>query len=718
MKANNTTKYFVPCLTILAAAMAQATEPDAMTVSSEITPKMYYFNYTGGPGGGLTPYLQSYGGQESWSGDRDDGFYADVDIDLTVSNDERDVLRLERQGFGPNNHRGQVSGGSGEIGFSGFYSHFRTNTSGVDYLRRPGTADNPVATVPPYDPAGNAGYLTAFNDDTGGQTSYHVERTRYGLGVKFKPNLLGKGTSLALNVDGYNREGNKFATWVAGNGNITPNSADQKQARWRGYDKPVDENMGRLSLNFTAAPAGLFLVAYDGSIEKFNNTARAAMMGDFQSAIEANPALTLDGADQLHFIPDSTMMTHAIRLTKNFGNTALAVGYGMSRLEQDSFSNEQIAAGYSTGKISTDNAFLNLNHRLSQTMSVEGHVKYFNRDNDSTTAPPGGVLDRDVRDEWGLRIASIDSLDYGLAATFHSLPAKSNLTAGWKREDVDRDLQYNNLSALDNIGVWPTVSLYKDATESDEFYLKWVARPMKGMTLRITPSYVTADKTGFVTEPETSRNLKTAVSYVMTNGMHVNAYYHIKDKENGNNSFYDTVKPTGAVPTTTDEFKQKADDTFNAAGLSLNLSPSEWLNVGASLDWAQNDFESYFFGTNRRRFETPIEFDQRGTSAFKADTWSLSLNTDYQPTDQLKLSASYTLTLSDGDLRTTTLALGDVVDDKIDNTLHSLALGMHYSLRENTTLRAGYMYDKYDDDVYDSLSGGLHTVMLGVAIGF
>lgn len=725
-------KHFVPCLSVLAVAVAQAANAaEPVTASGEVTPKLYYFNYTGGPGGGMTPYLQSYGGEQSWGGNRDNGFYADIDFNLIVSDGTRDLLRLEREGYGIDNHRGQLQGGNASIGVGGYYSHFRTNSHGVDYVYRPGTTDNPVASIPPYVAAGNAGYLTRFNDDSGGETSYKIERTRYGMGVKFKPDLLGKGTSLALNFDGYKREGNKFSTYVLGNGDITPNSAAQKQARWRGYDRPVDEIMGRFSVNFTAAPAGLFQFAYDGSYEKFNNRARTALMTDFQSIIEANPALTLAGSSDLHFVPDTSLMTHAFRLSKTFGSTALAAGYGMSRLEQDSYSNDQAApgSGYSNGKISTQNAFFNLNHRLSSTIGAEAFVKYFDRDNDSRKGLVGGsVLDPTVRDTWGLHIENIKTLNYGLAATFNGLPVKSSLTVGWKYEDTDRDFRYNSLpvAAGSNIGAWPTTSVNGQNTKSHEVYLKWVARPMKDMTLRITPSVIRANDTGYVTEAEDSINLKAALGYALTKQTYLNAYYHYKNKDNHDHTFYNTNKP-GLVPpyyTVGAGYGQKADDTFNAAGLSFTHTPSEWLNFTGSLDWAQNDFKTYFFGTNARRFEQNIIFDPRGDSGYKIDTWSLSLNADYQPTDRLKLRAGYTLSKSDGHSKTTstaTLPAGYgpyVVNDKIDHTLNSLALGVDYQLKNKWTLKGAYVYDHYDDNYYSAIDGGHHTLMMGLSLGF
>jgi hypothetical protein len=537
MKANTPIKYVLPCMTVLALAMAQAhaAESTGTIVSGEITPKLYFFDYSGGPGAGLTPYLQSYSGQESWSGDREDGFYGDLDLDLKIG----DSLQLERKGFGLDNHRGSIKGGNESVGFKGYYSHYRSNTGGVDYVNRPGTVDNP--TDPLYT-AASTGMLSNFNDDSPAAVDYHTERTAYGVGVKFKPGLLGKGTSLSVNFDGYNRDGNKFATWVAGNGDFAdgPTAGSRAFERWRGYEKPVDENMGRMSLNFTAAPAGLFQFAYDGSYEKFNNKARTALIGDFESAL--NNGVTVNNPDTpLHFIPDSTLTSHAVRLSKTFGATAIAAGYGMSTLKQDSFLDEVSPdfsiAGRFVGEIGTQNAFLNVNHRVSPSMGVEGFVKYYNRDNDSSTEAEG--LDRDVVDEWGVRIANIESLNYGLSASFRGLPVKSSLAAGWKREDSDRVLQFNNEPGP--IGAWPSIIVYQDATVSDEVYLKWVARPMPGMTLRVTPSYIWADKTALVTLPEESLNLKTALSYAMTTGMQVNAYYNYKDKENGNSSFADTT---------------------------------------------------------------------------------------------------------------------------------------------------------------------------------
>lgn len=716
MNTNITLKFILPCMAVLAADMSQAQAADetTSTVTGEITPKLFYFNYFDGPGAGLTQSLERYSPQKTWSGDRDSGFYPDLDLNLTVSNQSRDILTLERQGFGVNNHRGKARVNVVNMGFTGYYSHYRSASGGIDYLYSPNRVSG--GTDPTYNvPANtNSGYVAQFNDDSGGQTFYKIDRTTYGIGMKFKPGILGEGTSLSVNYDGYKRDGNQFSTYVAGGTDVSGAAARVLQ-RWRGFDQDIEENMNKLSVNLTASPGGLFQLSYDGALETFDNRVRDYLMGDFAANFGGFFAAASANKD-LHFVPDSTQMTHAIRLSKTFGDTAVAAGYGMSSLEQDSFTITQSLAGYNTGKISTDSAFLNINHRVMPAMGVEGYIKYANRENDSTF-PAGTLISPIVNQTLDVRINSVESMSYGLAATWRALPIKSTLSGGWKREDIDRGLTWTDLSAT--TGIAPQRSLYREQTVSDEAYLKWIARPMPRATVRVTPSYLWADKTGLVTEPEESLNLKAAVSYAAADGMQANGYYNYKHKQNGNNTFTNALANDGLGTTQA----QDVDNTFHSAGASLNLIPAERVSASVSLDWTQNDFESYYFSTDRRRYEagltaaSTLNFLIRDTSAYKVDTWSLSLNGDWQTSDRLKLDAGYTFSVSEGDVASGLVAseLAGTVAGRIDNTLHSFILGANYGLKKGTTLRAGYVYDKYDDDVYDALSGGVHTLMAGVS---
>jgi predicted porin len=55
------------------------------------------------------------------------------------------------------------------------------------------------------------------------------------------------------------------------------------------------------------------------------------------------------------------------------------------------------------------------------------------------------------------------------------------------------------------------------------------------------------------------------------------------------------------------------------------------------------------------------------------------------------------------------------VDSVIDNTLHTLSLGADYLLNDKATLRVNYIYEYYDDNAYDLLTGGYNMLVIGVS---
>jgi len=234
------------------------------------------------------------------------------------------------------------------------------------------------------------------------------------------------------------------------------------------------------------------------------------------------------------------------------------------------------------------------------------------------------------------------------------------------------------------------------------------------MTLRLTPSYTWANQTGLVTEPEDSLKVKAQASYAAANGMLLNGYYNFENRENGNNTFTDKAAPLAT-------YGQDTDNIMQSAGLSLHVTPAKQVTTFISLDWTQNAFESVYFSTDRRRYETNPIFAIRDRSEYDVDTYSLSLGGDWQASDLLKLNSSYTYTKSKGDVASGLIAteLTSTIDGTIDNSLHSFLLGSDYALRKGLNLQAGYVYDYYSDDAYrnldgDTLSGGVHTVMVGL----
>ena len=691
--------------------------PEGTVVSGEVTPKLYSFDYFKGAGTGSTQFLERYNSQNG--SDTRSGSYFDLDLSVVAKNAQRNVFELEREGFGVHNHRGKVKANSDTLGFVGYYTNFRTATGGLNFRYTPGQI--PSGGVDTAYAAGDqTGFVRQFNSDSPGNTEFKIDRTTYGLGLALKPTLFGNSAAALLNYDGYSRDGNRFATYVLGNGDLTGANAVKRPLRWRGFDSPVSEKMNRYTLSLNGAPGG-FNLAYEGSIEKFDNQALNFRVGDFNSRINAQ-AITVSIVSPtrpIQFVPDSTLISNNFRFAKNYGSTSVAAGYGLSVLKQDSFSAEQDLRGYNAGKITTNSAYLNVSSSAVSGVGLEGFIKYNNRKNDSQF-PVVGLINPAATEGLDVRINRIKALDYGVAGTFRASALKSTVTVGWKHQDKDRDLTWSQWGG-GVLSIHPAQTLYRDKTQSDELYVNWIARPMPGMILRVTPAYAWAGDTGLVSEPEKAVSLKTKLSYTAKNGMLVSGYYNHKDNKNANNGFASSAAGGALGASVT----QDTDKNQQAAGVSLNLPVSEWIKTHASLSWMKDDFKSYFLRNDARRYDAPtaaINFVSIDRSAYNVDTYVLTLGGDWQVNDDLRYNGSYTWSKSKGNTASGyvfgQLSAGNGIDGVINSALHSLALGADYVVKKNVKLKASYVYEYNKDGSYSDLTGAYHTLMLGVGFGF
>ena len=209
MNAKTRMNVVLVAVTTLSVLPSWADDPaeEETVISGEITPKLYYFDYFKGFGADKTQFLERYNYQEGLDDNRRSDFFADADLNLTVASPERNLFTIERLGFGAHNHRGTLKADSDKLGFTGYYSHFRSATGGLGLLYSPNRV--PGGTDPTYFfPAGtntNSGYVAQFNDDSG-QTLFKIDRTTYGAGFALKPEMFGAAASAApsvvLNYDG------------------------------------------------------------------------------------------------------------------------------------------------------------------------------------------------------------------------------------------------------------------------------------------------------------------------------------------------------------------------------------------------------------------------------------------------------------------------------------------------------------------------------------
>lgn len=689
---------------------------NGMTISALITPRIFAFDYFKSADENLPQYLERYDYRDGLAGDRRSGVDADIDLSLSMNDGNRDVFVIERQGFGRHNHRGMARLDDDELTFFGSYNHYRSATGGIDYLYSPDVVAREfpgadTATYPgPNPPNYFAGDLKFEPSST---TDYHIDRTRYAAGLEVKPSLLGGSVSVAVDYEGYQREGNELAAtvvMVGGGGAPTIDS-------WRGINLAVDERMNKLSFTLAASPRKLFNVAYDVSLEKFTNQAPDLVRNDIMGTTGSNR----QSLSPFYFVPDTSLFSQNLSLSKNYGNRAvIAAGMGYSTLKDES-SPERFTTGFGgdggpdnwEGEINSGTAYLTGNANISSTVSVEAHVKHYNRDNDSSfpvqhvIAPTGPNARMS-----GPRINSIESMDYGVAADWRPGVMNSSVTLGWQRIDRERDLTYATYTEA----IPANRIFYREDTLSDEVYLKWAATPAPGVTLRINPSYIWADKTGLITEPEEAVKLNAMASYAAPGGWLLSGFYDYKNRKN-NDLFV-----TGGVTGSGTQYNQDIESTFHAAGATLNLLPHDAVNTSLSLYWMQNDLKNYFFTTDLvRQIQNPnIVFTNYGLSNYKVDSYVLSLGADWQTSERLKLSGSYTFTQNKGDTASGEVLLAlqaatGTIDSRLDNTLHALSLGADYTLTPKATLRANYIYDYYDDNAYDLLTGGVNMLAIGVS---
>ncbi|MEK7307906.1 MAG: MtrB/PioB family outer membrane beta-barrel protein, partial [Nitrospirota bacterium] len=219
-------------------------------------------------------------------------------------------------------------------------------------------------------------------------------------------------------------------------------------------------------------------------------------------------------------------------------------------------------------------------------------------------------------------------------------------------------------------------------------------------------------KTGLVSEPEEAVNVKTSLSYATPDlsGLLATGFYNIKSKKNNKNSFTGTDGVS---------YNQDIKGVFNTTGVTVSVNPANKLTTFLTYLWSQDDFDTYYFSANNRRYEATTIFSTRDRQNYKIDTHTLSIGADYQASSSLTFSGNYSFTNSKG---TTASGIAENelsdVDAGINNTLHTLSLGTDYAIKKNISMKASYLYDYYKDKVFSGLTGGVNTLMAGLAYRF
>ena len=705
------------CLLWLAAPLGAQTADG--TTTGWVSPTLTFFDFSKGFGQDLTQVLERYDYRRGIGGDRRTGVLLDIgDLWLSRWDDGRERLRVERRAASYDNHRGSFRFDTDAVRIGAGYSALRTATGGVAYLFSPNRV--PGGTDPLYT-GGDVGYVQRFNEDSG-QTRYAMLRTGIGAEATVKPAALGGLASIVVGYDRTKRSGNIFAPFTLGGSDVQGPADARAQLRWRSFDRDIDESVDVGRLAFTVSPGGRFVLNYELTADRFDNKAQDYLLADVTSGIgfgttAADPAFLgfASGRETLplHHVPASNLLTNRIGLSTRLGRrTALAVGYGKSILDQDSFNTRETSAGFTKGQIVNDAAFANVSVRVTPHLGLAARAGYSARTNDSMF-PVAGYHDPNSAFEAQPRLDSLKRNEYGVEGTFYPKLARTSLAVGWKHETKDRDLTFGVARAIP-----PQRTLYNQDSEFDDVYVRFVTRPAKGVNVRVRASFISGDKIGLITEPEKGADVKLSVGYTATNGTSLSGFFGVRNPKTELAGFVGGPAP-GPVST-----PQQREATFSTAGVVTSYAPSEQSAFTVSYSWAQTDLATNFITTNRRRYDSPttlaaIVFSQRQSLASVIDTHTVSVAVDARASEHSTLSANYLLTAARGDVASgVALDALPESDGHVDNTLHGVAASLDYLLKGAWTLRTSYYFDYYADQAFEELTGGRHTVALGFVMKF
>jgi hypothetical protein len=221
--------------------------------------------------------------------------------------------------------------------------------------------------------------------------------------------------------------------------------------------------------------------------------------------------------------------------------------------------------------------------------------------------------------------------------------------------------------------------------------------------------------------------LRSSVAYTKPewNELAITGYYNYTYKITDSLSYSNyTLDPRGFTLAQDQDTKNK----MQSFGVNMSLVPAEELKLTLAYDWSQNDFSTYYFASNRVRFDYPLaypgvpnprpdvglDFIILDRTNYDVDNHTVSAGFEKQWNRYL-LMGNYSLNWAKG--KTAEGLAGQslpTVDDSVDNLLHTLSLGVEFAWRRDISIRGVYVYDHYDDKVFDALSGSRNVLWLGL----
>jgi len=673
-----------------------------LTRQGSLWPGLTLTGLFGGPSDRLTHPLERYGVRAGFGGDRRAALFAEIgDISLVLHDGRRDVFTIERRVWSRYNQRGAARFDSDRVRVTGGYGYFRQAANGFDYLFAPSLV---AGGVDPAYTGGTVGYVGKFNDNVR-DALFATTRTTYDFTLEVKPATFKDKAAATVAFRGIERSGRVFESLNTGGGDVLGTDADRRaKLRWQGYESTVDESTNELLFTAAVRPTKEFNLEYDLGYERFRNHAPTLTFTDLAAAAGLRIVSTTADAGAegaiaaavsdwpLHFLPDSNMVRQSVRASAGNDRALLSAGAGWSVLSQQTFTGVQQAAGYRQGDVESNQVFVTFAARPASPVRVEGYAR---------RSETHRRMDRfDAK----LRLNAFTQWTYGVEAEVRPGDGRLAVTPGWSRRAVDRDIQFGDMPQQR--------SLYRADSSSDEIFVRtrWKLSPR--VSLRATPSVLWANDTGYVTEPARAAKMNLALAYTNAGGTgSATAFYSIRTRRNDNLSFTGT---DGVAVT------QDSRGSLQQLGVAGTVTPRETTNVFWSYAWSRDEYNANLFGSTTRRYDaTPVFYSRDDRQTYLLGSNTFTLGADITPGGRTQYGVSYTATRTAGDTASgRVLSVLPAQDGRIEHWYHTAALRVERDLGGSFKLGISYLLDYYSDGSYADLTGGLHTVTMGVGYRF
>ncbi len=697
---------------------------------------------------GQPEFISRYTPLRGFDGDDFPDYFVDLvrlKLDLVGQETGRRVLGVDRTSLAYFNQRNAVYFNPEPLRLDIFQSLYRSQQ-----FRSPNEPDPAVA--------GQDSIFAVFNDDSFGRTDYYVRRNDVGVNLRLRPSAFGHDGShlgnIDLSYDRSDRGSDRFFDYVLTARLST--GGNPNQARWRGINQHVIEDVNRGGIGLSATPFQWIGIHHQFYVEKYRNrtdnstladVARIANVPVYAVATGApdppgfqNPGRTdfwpLDQV-RLGFVPSTTKLVNNIRFEKKIGPAMLNFGYSNVFLDQDKFTAFALDRGFDRGRIVTHTGLVNWNMPLASNLDWNAHFQYRQRNNNSTfpaldpqgrTVIRNGVpttvfdyanplLDGGLHGSiFGPFIDKIETFKFGTDFTLALPVASSRIEAGWEREDTSRKLIFAD-PPLGVRSIDPNEAFVRSDSVNDTFFVNYSARPARNLRLRWNNSVTLGHDVGLITEPETGVKSRVALGYYMPSlfkGGTIDVFYQVRYAENDGI----TITSLDATGTLIDSGRQDREQLFQSAGLTFTLTPSErWTGHGGYL-WHRDSLEANFMRTDLRRYEAPWQFTDITRGRYLTDAHTGFIGSSYEFTKRWIGTLNYTVTAISGELGTGEVK--DVLgrDNDLDNITHNVDVGLDYHISPNWTVGTRYAYAVYHDSINRQLSSGFHTIGVSASLKF